>query len=286
MVPRCHWHFAHVTEDPSSDIPARRGAPAIILPYREAYRGSTRYCRFLLILAYYCEERSRDTGRLSLLIGEDVAGRGKGPLETAEELEKVVKDFISKARGNMRDLTGVSENDIERIRSIEFLKGVMKGIVIKQADAASLKYADKSVYDLKIEGLYGDHALGYEAEKARAAVYLKGIAKDDAKKRRFMVTAVENAFDLKMLSESIRERRQAMGVKSAEEDPVRDFVILRLTWSISRGMVLKTAAAMAFSLADSCEVWLKAFSSVVYDADPIRTAVDDSNAFSSTLASP
>ncbi|MGB2600418.1 MAG: hypothetical protein WBD12_00220 [Candidatus Omnitrophota bacterium] len=148
-----------------------------------------------------------------------------------QELEKIIGAFAKEAQTDIielmhPELTKMNAETVRKIGNVDRLRyvvGVMARI-IPEGECFDLN--EKSIYDIRIDNIYNMHRVDY-TEQARR--YLEGIrrqpyAQDD---RRYLVTAVDKAMDLKLLANSIRERREAMEVIGRDSDPVKDIVIVK-----------------------------------------------------------
>ncbi|MBF0494793.1 MAG: hypothetical protein HQL28_06685 [Candidatus Omnitrophica bacterium] len=135
--------------------------------------------------------------------------------------EKVSGDVASSLDGG-RD---VSPESVKAVTDLAGMRGALKVLVCRQAPLVSKELNEKSLFQLRAEeifSLYANH--GYSESAGYLA--LPGPLKNNGGKI-YAASAVESAFELKFILESIRERRDLMGVKSEMDDPIKDFILIR-----------------------------------------------------------
>ncbi|MBU1785157.1 MAG: HPr family phosphocarrier protein, partial [Candidatus Omnitrophica bacterium] len=150
--------------------------------------------------------------------------------EQIEEAEAIIKDFADKAAWDILKLTYPWMSSLSgetRRRLDELEKGELAGIhgvLLKTfEDMGFSDLGQKSMYEIRAENMYNRHREDYTVPlKEYLASGLNG-----KEARRYMVTAVDNAFDMTMLAGAIKERREMMGWTPDKEDPVMDFLIVR-----------------------------------------------------------
>ena len=149
-------------------------------------------------------------------------------------MSEFVKNRYSEVEGgrkSMTDPTGkLSEEDIESIENVKGHKGI-KGVVVKEKLTSgracrSYRLSEKSVRDLRIDNVYDLHRKDYSPA---AKKYLNRLQVSVPRKTagQYLVTAAENAMDLRLLANSIRERRELMEITDSSIDPVKDMVIIK-----------------------------------------------------------
>ncbi|MFH1552265.1 MAG: putative PEP-binding protein [Candidatus Omnitrophota bacterium] len=147
------------------------------------------------------------------------------PLDEVKEIiadlkERVTRDIIELTHPEISSLT---DENVKRIQNITEMKNVLALLARMLPEGRSYRLSEKSIYDMRINKIYSMHRKDYTGQLEEC---LKSNL-DEEGKRRYMVTAVDTAFDLKLLAESIKERRKVMGVTPDKEDPVEDFVVIR-----------------------------------------------------------
>jgi hypothetical protein len=106
------------------------------------------------------------------------------------------------------------------------LKNIAAVLARLLPDTESYRITEKSIYDLRLHNIYEKYSVKYTPEALEKMTALK--TKDDLKgDRHYVVTAIESAGDMRMLADSIRERRQALEVVKPEDDPIQDIVVIR-----------------------------------------------------------
>ena len=147
------------------------------------------------------------------------------------ELEKIMKNFAQRAVNDIMELMHpeISKLDGEtlvRINNVDSLRNIAHIMARVLPEGECLDLGEKSIYEIRIDNIYNMHRANYSE---RALRYLEGLERPEQAQmnRRYFVTAVDKAMDLRLLANSIRERREAMEVTDPAADPVRDIVIVR-----------------------------------------------------------
>jgi hypothetical protein len=131
--------------------------------------------------------------------------------------EKMVKDIIHLTNPEISALT---QENIRRIKKIEEIRGILPLLIRTLPQGASYRLGEKSIYDIRIKKVYDMHRKEYSQ---RLGEYL---SKDAAETERdIMVSVVDNALDMKVLAEAIRERRSRIPADK-KDDPITDYVIV------------------------------------------------------------
>jgi len=178
------------------------------------------------------EKRTAGKTCVSALVDIEVRDLPFNRKEALLELRDIIEDFIGKAgkdliRISNPEVSRVTAEDVKDIDDINRLKDIMAVRIKLQPDTESRGLSEKSVYDIRAERIYRDNAVDYgDREKAFMQGLWKRSSVLDDKRRSVFVTAVDKAMDLKLLAESIRERRNKLNI-TAEGDPVRDIIILQ-----------------------------------------------------------
>jgi hypothetical protein len=148
-----------------------------------------------------------------------------------QELERIITAFAREAQTDIielmhPELTHMNEETVRKIGNVDRLRYVVSVMarIIPEGECFDLN--EKSIYDIRIDNIYNMHRVDYTQQARR---YLEGIRRQPYAQdnRRVLVTAVDKAMDLKLLANSIKERREAMEVVNRESDPVRDIVIVK-----------------------------------------------------------
>jgi hypothetical protein len=145
-----------------------------------------------------------------------------------ESLTTIMSEFADRARTDIIRLmnpeeTSFNAKTVREIKDIGKLREILTINVRLFPDAASFDLAGKSVFDMRINRISEKYHTDYSEE---TAAMLNAISEDSGLRGRYMVSAVDNMADLRLIGESISERRRSMKVER-EEDPVRDIVILK-----------------------------------------------------------
>ncbi|RKY41049.1 MAG: phosphoglycerate kinase, partial [Candidatus Makaraimicrobium thalassicum] len=147
---------------------------------------------------------------------------------TPAEIKDIIADLKERATRDIIELThpeisSLTDENVRRIQDAAKMKNILALLARLLPEGRSYRLSEKSIYDMRMDRIYDLHRKDY-TDNLKA--YL-GSDLDRGGKRRYTVTAVDTAFDLKLLAGSIKERRETMGMKPGEEDPVTDFILVR-----------------------------------------------------------
>ncbi|MFC1549139.1 hypothetical protein ACFL5E_04185 [Candidatus Omnitrophota bacterium] len=147
------------------------------------------------------------------------------------ELEKIMRSFAQKATEDIVELmhpeiTKLDPETIIRIGNIDQLRNITRIMARILPEGKCLDLKDKSIYDIRVDNIYNMHSDVYSENALRHLESLKRW-ENAQNERRYFVTVVDKAMDLKLLGNSIRERREAMEITDPAADPIRDIVIVR-----------------------------------------------------------
>jgi hypothetical protein len=143
--------------------------------------------------------------------------------------EQVTTDIIRLTRPqeslSKKDIKKIEDLTLDKIREMgsKELKEALVDILVMMPETRSFRLSGKSIYEMRMANIYKMYRKDYSEELKK---YLDANVREEGK-RRYMVTAVDSAFDLKMLAQAIKERREAMEITAGEKDPVQDFVVVK-----------------------------------------------------------
>ncbi|MFH1304943.1 MAG: PEP/pyruvate-binding domain-containing protein, partial [Candidatus Omnitrophota bacterium] len=153
------------------------------------------------------------------------------PAIDVDEMVEVVSDFVDKTQKDITrlmnpEVSRLTEENVRRIQDMDELRRISGVLVRLFANAESFELSEKSIYDIRIHNISEKYRTDYTdtAKEYMENLRTKKIGREN---RRCMVTAVDNAADLRLLAEAIRDRREAMEVTDEASDPVKDVVLVR-----------------------------------------------------------
>lgn len=188
-------------------------------------------------------EKTRGERTILALLDTDLFLDEGGEHLDAAALVKVLREFATRAKRDIiglvnPEVSAMTPENLRRAENMAKLPHILRVMarLIPEGECYDLK--EKGVFNIRAEGLYGSHVLGYSTE---ALNYAKGLqAKEDVSaEKHIVVTAVDKALDLKLLASSIRDRRTAMGVAKGAVDPIKDLIIIK-----NSAIAKKLAAAL------------------------------------------
>ncbi|MBU0683241.1 MAG: HPr family phosphocarrier protein [Candidatus Omnitrophica bacterium] len=133
---------------------------------------------------------------------------------SAEEIKNLLKKSKEQVIGDV-----VSYLEIGKIR------GILDCIAKDLPQGRSFQLSKKSAYEIQMTNVYNIHRKEYSENLNR---YLASDLKKETKPR-YMVTAVDNAFDLKLLAKSIKERRDVIDFNKTQKDPIKTSLLCGMT---------------------------------------------------------
>ncbi|KJJ84083.1 hypothetical protein OMAG_002082 [Candidatus Omnitrophus magneticus] len=144
------------------------------------------------------------------------------------ELEELFTNFAVQAKKNILwlmypEISAINKEKIHAIETTTEMKGILEILVSLLPENRSYMLSGKSLYEIRAERIYNTHCVPYSSTLTD---YLAAKMEQN-RDEKYVITAVDNAFDLKMLREAIRERREIMEISLEDEDPIKDFVVLR-----------------------------------------------------------
>jgi hypothetical protein len=129
--------------------------------------------------------------------------------------ERTVRDIIELTNPELSTLT---QEKIKKI-DVEEMRNILALLIRTLPQGASYRLSEKSIYDIRIKNVYDMHHEKYSQQLEKYLLKDIGENKPD-----IMVSAVDNALDMKVLAEAIRERRAK--VPKGQKDPITDYVIV------------------------------------------------------------
>jgi hypothetical protein len=116
----------------------------------------------------------------------------------------------------VEELRVMTERDLQRVQQL-----LVGGIPVIE----NYELNEKSVFDLRIHHIYSLHRKDYSRT---TKAYLNALAEDSANKRHYVATTVTNAFEMRLLAEAIKERKEVMEVARGRKDPIEDVVFVKM----------------------------------------------------------
>jgi hypothetical protein len=153
-------------------------------------------------------------------VTKDVATRDGIRNLLVEFKAQAVRDVIELTNPEISKLT---DKNVKRIENIDKMRKTLVLLARLLPEGRSYRLSESSIYEIRANRIYQMFREDY-SEALKDYLAASRLAENQ---RRYTVTAVDNVFDLKMLAESIGERREAMEITLGKEDPIQDFVIIR-----------------------------------------------------------
>ncbi|MGB2601098.1 MAG: PEP/pyruvate-binding domain-containing protein, partial [Candidatus Omnitrophota bacterium] len=148
-----------------------------------------------------------------------------------EEIKGIVRDFAQKTKRDVIELmyphiAELTPANVKKAQGIAALKNIAAVLARLLPETESYRITEKSIYDLRLHNIYENYRVSYTSE-ALAKMNAFKAKEDLSGDRHYVVTAIESAGDMRMLADSIRERRQALEVVKPDDDPIQDIVLIR-----------------------------------------------------------
>ncbi|KJJ83357.1 membrane protein [Candidatus Omnitrophus magneticus] len=145
------------------------------------------------------------------------------------DVRSMINDLSRSAVRSVIELTHpefsiLTEENVRKIETLSEMKETANMLIRILPEGKSYMLKGKSIYDIRADRIYQIHKQAYSE---KLASYLSSITESAEVKRRYTVTAIDNAIGMKLLAEAIEERRNFMRVKTDDIDPIKDFVVLK-----------------------------------------------------------
>lgn len=148
-----------------------------------------------------------------------------------DKLENIISDFARSAETDIinlmhPELSNMNKKMLENVRDLEKKRQIANLMACVIPEGESRELAGKGLYQIRVDNIYKTNRIDYSPRAVRYMVNMASKADKDMKEKYF-VTTCDNAMDLRLLGNAIRERRRTIGVNESGVDPVEDIVVIR-----------------------------------------------------------